>query len=84
MLGGLRMPGPPSPFSPAPAQLPHGMKPKKKYQPEQQMKRANWNKINVKDLEKDSFWVKANEEALESNEIFSGLMENFSTVVVSK
>jgi hypothetical protein len=60
------------------------MKPKKKYNPEQQMKRANWNKINVKNLDKDSFWVKANEESLESKDIFSGLMENFSSAVISK
>ncbi|CAH1777866.1 unnamed protein product, partial [Owenia fusiformis] len=81
---GMRPPGPASPFTPPPAQLPHGMKMKKKYAPENQMKRANWNKINVKNLSEDAFWVKANEEKLEDPDIFKALQENFASKVISK
>jgi len=35
--------------------------------------------INLKNLEKDSFWAKANEERLAKEEIFKGLMANFAT-----
>ena len=35
--------------------------------------------INARQLDKNSFWVKAKEEMLESEDIFSGLIENFST-----
>ena len=35
-------------------------------------------------LDKDSFWVKANEEKLGSEEIFSALEENFASKVISK
>ena len=37
--------------------------------------------INLKNLEKDSFWAKVNEERLAKDDIFRGLMENFATKV---
>lgn len=40
--------------------------------------------INTKTLEKDSFWVQAKEEELESDVLFAGLMEQFSSKVVGK
>jgi hypothetical protein len=40
------------------------------------------NQINVRSLEKDSFWVFANEEKLAKDDIFQGLMENFSAKVI--
>ncbi len=79
----MRMPNPMSPATPV-SQLPHGMKAKKKYQPEMQMKRANWTKINARSLEKSSFWVKANESSLESEDIFEGLMSNFASKAPGK
>ena len=74
----------PSPFTPPGNQLPHGMKPKKKFQPEVQMKRANWTKVHSSKLEADSFWVKANEESLASDAIFGGLTEKFASKAPSK
>jgi len=45
-LGMMRPPGPgSSPFVCPVEQLPSFVKPKKKYQPEMQMKRANWTKV---------------------------------------
>ncbi|ELU08897.1 hypothetical protein CAPTEDRAFT_225699 [Capitella teleta] len=83
-LGMLRMGAPATPGSPAAPQLPHGMKSKKKYNPEMQMKRANWNKINVKNLAKDSFWVNVDETKFENPVIFNGLIENFSSKAPKK
>ncbi|XP_064637760.1 protein diaphanous homolog 2-like isoform X3 [Lineus longissimus] len=95
--GGPRPPGPPpppgmkSPFpgtpgfgSPSPAKLPYGMEPKMSFKTAVPLKRANWNKINVKTLEKDSFWVKVKEQELSSEDILSGLTEQFATKVIKK
>ncbi|GFN88166.1 diaphanous-related formin [Plakobranchus ocellatus] len=75
--------GPPPPpggsFSPFSNQLPFGMKEKKKYSTNTQTKRLNWNKLNPKQLEKDSLWVKLNEADFESPDIFSNLEAMFST-----
>ncbi|KAL3878567.1 hypothetical protein ACJMK2_030904 [Sinanodonta woodiana] len=81
------MPGalsPPSAPSPPVTVLPHGMQPKKKYNINEATKRINWNKVNVRLLEKDSFWVKANEEKFESPDLLSELVNNFSTKTVTK
>jgi len=84
-LGMMRPPGVGgSPFNSPVEQLPNFLKQKKKYHPDTQMKRANWTKINLKNLEKDSFWAKVNEERLAKDDIFRGLMENFATKVPAK
>nr|ALX18034.1 diaphanous-related formin [Lymnaea stagnalis]ALX18035.1 diaphanous-related formin [Lymnaea stagnalis] len=72
-------PPPPGAFSPPSNALPHGMAPKKKYTTTAQTKRLNWNKLNPKQLEKDSIWVNLHEEQFESPDIFSNLEEMFST-----
>lgn len=77
-LGG----GPPPP--PMMVAAPPVCAPKKKYTPDVQMKRVNWNKVNVKDIQKESFWAKANEESLASEDIFDGLKINFAAKVVQK
>jgi len=38
--------------------------------------------INVQNLEKGSFWARINEESLAKDDIFKGLMANFSTKVI--
>ncbi|ODM97180.1 Protein diaphanous 3 [Orchesella cincta] len=70
-------PPPQLPRLPAEA-LPYGMKPKKKWQLEVPMKKANWKTIEPQKLSKTSFWVGVNEEKLASQEILEGLMR-FST-----
>lgn len=64
-------------------QLPHGMQPKKKYQPEIAMKKANWNKVNARALEKDSFWVNVNEDKYGDKDIFTELQEKFASAPLS-
>ncbi|KAM9496057.1 protein diaphanous homolog 1 isoform 2-T2 [Clarias gariepinus] len=65
-------------------QLPFGLKPKKDYKPEVQLKRANWSKIGPEDLSESSFWVKAKEDRFESNELFSRLTLTFSSQTKSE
>ncbi|XP_071500054.1 protein diaphanous homolog 2-like isoform X2 [Diadema antillarum] len=75
MFGGMS-PGGPSPQS----SLPHGMKAKKKYTPQTPMKRANWSKINPRQLNKKSFWVQAKEDRLEKDVV----MEQLALLFASK
>uniref|UniRef100_A0AAX7UHL8 Diaphanous related formin 1 n=1 Tax=Astatotilapia calliptera TaxID=8154 RepID=A0AAX7UHL8_ASTCA len=85
----LGMP-PPPPFAmggwgaPAPPALPFGLKPKKEYKPEVQLKRANWSKIGPEDLSENSFWIKAKEDQFENNELFAKLTLTFSSQTKSK
>ncbi|XP_072040741.1 LOW QUALITY PROTEIN: protein diaphanous homolog 2-like [Amphiura filiformis] len=67
-----------------PNALPHGMNAKKKYKPETQMKRANWSKINAKNLSKNAFWVKAQEEQLEDEEVLAQLANMFASKPAKK
>ncbi|XP_062852841.1 protein diaphanous homolog 1 [Trichomycterus rosablanca] len=74
-------PPPPGGFTwaaPVP-QLPFGLKPKKEYKPEVQLKRANWSKIGPEDLSENSLWVDAKEDRFENNELFSKLSLAFSS-----
>ncbi|KAG7517368.1 diaphanous-like 1 isoform X1 [Solea senegalensis] len=76
---------PPPPFgmggwgAPAPPSLPFGLQPKKDYKPEVQLKRANWSKIEPKDLSESSFWTKVKEERFEKDELFAKLTLSFSS-----
>uniref|UniRef100_A0A8D3DT03 Diaphanous related formin 1 n=1 Tax=Scophthalmus maximus TaxID=52904 RepID=A0A8D3DT03_SCOMX len=80
---------PPPPFgmggwvAPAPPPLPFGLKPKKEYKPEVQMKRANWSKIGPEDLKESSFWTKAKEDTFENNELFAKITLSFSQTKTS-
>nr|ALX18036.1 diaphanous-related formin [Lymnaea stagnalis] len=80
----ISSPRPTGSFSPPPYTLPHGMAPKKKYTTSAQTKRLNWNKLNPKQLEKDSIWVNLHEEQFESAEIFRNLEEMFSIKAPAK
>ncbi|XP_035504912.1 protein diaphanous homolog 1 isoform X1 [Scophthalmus maximus] len=81
---------PPPPFgmggwvAPAPPPLPFGLKPKKEYKPEVQMKRANWSKIGPEDLKESSFWTKAKEDTFENNELFAKITLSFSQTKTTK
>ncbi|XP_037088136.1 protein diaphanous-like isoform X2 [Pollicipes pollicipes] len=72
-------PPPGMPRAPAPPQLPYGLKPKTKWTLGQNLKRANWKKILPNNLKENSFWVKANEEALADDEILEGLKSKFAS-----
>ncbi|KAL8566717.1 hypothetical protein ACOMHN_050365 [Nucella lapillus] len=77
--GAPRPPGFPPPPSLPVNQLPHGIKEKKKYTVKVPTKRLNWNKVNLKQLDKKSVWVKANESEFEDIDIFLNLESLFST-----
>ncbi|XP_077984469.1 protein diaphanous homolog 2-like isoform X2 [Glandiceps talaboti] len=66
--------------SPQTASLPFGMQAKKKYEPETPMKRANWDKIQPKNLDKNSFWTKVKEDVHEDNDLFKTLAMTFTSV----
>ncbi|KAG8272107.1 Protein diaphanous 1 [Homalodisca vitripennis] len=74
MMGGFMVPPPMK----APDVLPHGLKPKKKWDIEG-LKRANWNTIKPQTLSEKSFWVKVQEEKLASPDILDGLAAKFSS-----
>lgn len=76
---GLGPPPPPGGFMPGPPALPHWLKPKRKWEVEGPMKRANWKAIIPQKLSEKSFWVKSNEETLASIDILNGLAANFSS-----
>lgn len=71
------MMGPPAPKMPE--ALPYGLKPKKKWDVDGPMKRANWKAIIPHKMSKDSFWVRVNEDKLASDDILSGLASKFSS-----
>ncbi|GJQ75438.1 dia [Trypoxylus dichotomus] len=64
--------------------LPHGLKPKKKWEISGPLKRANWKTIAPQKFSEKSFWVKVQEETLASNDILTGLAERFSSKPTSK
>ncbi|XP_011337146.1 protein diaphanous isoform X1 [Ooceraea biroi] len=82
-MPGMGPPPPPmagfSPPAPAMQALPHGLKPKKKWEVEGQLKRANWKAILPHKLTEKSFWMKVQEDKLASPEILDGLVQKFSS-----
>ena len=83
MMGGPPPPPPPfggpMPFAPVMNQLPFGMKEKRKYKVDAPLKRINWDKIAVKDLKQNAFWVNADEQKYASEDFVEFLVDNFST-----
>ncbi|XP_012288328.1 protein diaphanous isoform X3 [Orussus abietinus] len=79
MNAGPRPPGPG-----AVQVLPHGLKPKKKWEVEGPLKRANWKAILPHKLSEKSFWVKVQEDRLASPEILNGLAQKFSSKPAGK
>lgn len=78
----FRMPG--APPLPILNTLPSYLKPKKKYDPEGPMKRANWKAIVPQKMSEKAFWVKCQEEKLASEDIFAGLAAKFSSKPIKK
>ncbi|XP_048510372.1 protein diaphanous isoform X3 [Athalia rosae] len=64
--------------------LPHGLQPKKKWETDGPLKRANWKAILPQKLSEKSFWVKVQEDKLASPDILSGLAQKFSSKPASK
>lgn len=55
------------------------MKAKKKFTPDQPMKRVNWTRVEAPQLKEKSIWVRFNEDKLASNDFIQLMVENFST-----
>nr|XP_046478788.1 protein diaphanous isoform X5 [Neodiprion pinetum] len=64
--------------------LPHGLKPKKKWEVDGPLKRANWKAILPQKLSEKSFWVKVQEEKLASPDILTGLAQRFASKPTGK
>uniref|UniRef100_A0A8C0DM28 Diaphanous related formin 3 n=1 Tax=Balaenoptera musculus TaxID=9771 RepID=A0A8C0DM28_BALMU len=80
--GGPVPPPPPLGFlsgrtSPPPPTLPFGLKPKKEFKPETNMRRLNWLKIRPQEMTEDCFWVKANENKYENMDLLCKLENTF-------
>ncbi|CAH0549361.1 unnamed protein product [Brassicogethes aeneus] len=86
---GMGPPPPPFGMVPLPGMvgpgnvLPHGLKPKKKWE-SKGLKRANWKTILPQKLTEKSFWVKAKEEELADPDILDGLAKKFSSKPLPK
>ncbi|XP_036140076.1 protein diaphanous isoform X2 [Monomorium pharaonis] len=83
-LPGMGPPPPPmmgalSPPPPMVQVLPHGLKPKKKWEVDGPLKRANWKAILPHKLTEKSFWTKVQEDRLASPEILDGLAQKFAS-----
>ncbi|XP_074040398.1 diaphanous related formin 1 isoform X3 [Leptinotarsa decemlineata] len=83
MMGGMGPPPPPGMVPlvgmARPDLLPHGLKPKKKWEVKGPLKRANWKMIVPQKMTEKSFWVKAKEEELAEPDILDGLAKKFSS-----
>lgn len=84
----LLLPPPPPPFpktNTKPIQyLPSHLKPKKSFQSNVLMKKLNWTEINPRNITRNSFWAKCQEDKLASQDILAGLAAKFSQKSVSK
>lgn len=82
-MGGPPPPPPPGgfviPTAPRPDVLPYGLKPKKKWETNGPLKRANWKTIVPQKMSEKAFWVKVQEEKLASPDILDGLVQKFSS-----
>lgn len=81
---GMRGPPPPPMLIPMAPVLPHGLKPKKKWEAKNPMKRANWKAIVPQKMSEKSFWVKCQEDKLASDDILNELSLKFSSKPVKK
>ncbi|RVE54425.1 hypothetical protein evm_000910 [Chilo suppressalis] len=88
MMGGPRPPPPPgglmAPRMPQPDILPYGLKPKKKWEVEGPLKRANWKTIIPQKMSEKAFWVKVQEDKFASPDILTGLALKFSSKPMAK
>ncbi|KRF98360.1 uncharacterized protein Dwil_GK14913, isoform B [Drosophila willistoni] len=87
MPGMIRPGGPPPPpmmMGPMVPVLPHGLKPKKKYDVKNPMKRANWKAILPTKMSEKAFWVKCQEDKLAQDDFLQELALKFSSKPVKK
>ena len=79
-MGGPRPPGPPAAVTSAVDVLAKlGMKRKKKWAVEGQIKRTNWKQVPVGKLTEKAFWTGVDEERLASQSLIEDLQNRFSS-----
>ncbi|XP_023337546.1 protein diaphanous isoform X3 [Eurytemora carolleeae] len=86
-FGAPRPPGPPGPPAAPQASdilIKLGMKRKKKWAVEGQIKRTNWKAVPVNKLTENAFWTKVDEERLASQSLIENLQDRFSSKPPSK
>ncbi|XP_045463160.1 protein diaphanous-like [Harmonia axyridis] len=64
--------------------IPHGLKPKKKWNTPVPLKKANWITIPPQKMTEKSFWINVEEEKFANDEILRELDEKFSPVTKLK
>lgn len=84
MPPGMGGPPPPPMLIPMAPVLPHGIKPKKRWEVKNPMKRANWKAIAPQKFSEKSFWVKCQEDKLASDDMLTELALKFSSKPVKK
>lgn len=67
-----------------PQVLPHGLKPKKKWDVDGPMKRANWKAIVPDKMSEKAFWIKCKEHTLAKDDILVGLSSKFASKPIKK
>uniref|UniRef100_UPI00358FAF50 protein diaphanous homolog 2-like isoform X2 n=1 Tax=Myxine glutinosa TaxID=7769 RepID=UPI00358FAF50 len=74
-------PPPPPLFGMPPpmAELPFGLKPKKKYQPGLPTKRINWSKIRPRDMAESCFWTRVEEQKFDNPDLLAKVALCFSS-----
>uniref|UniRef100_A0A0A1XGR0 Protein diaphanous n=1 Tax=Zeugodacus cucurbitae TaxID=28588 RepID=A0A0A1XGR0_ZEUCU len=65
-------------------ELPNGLKPKKKWEVGNPMKRINWKVVSPQKISDKSFWLNCEEDRLASKQLLSELSEKFSSKPVKK
>ncbi|XP_036212605.2 protein diaphanous isoform X2 [Bactrocera oleae] len=65
-------------------ELPNGLKPKKKWEVENPMKRINWKVVSPQIMSDKSFWFTCEEDRLASKQFLSVLSERFSSKPVKR
>ncbi|XP_065358658.1 protein diaphanous [Calliphora vicina] len=83
-MPGMGGPPPPPMLIPMAPVLPHGLKPKKKWEAKNPMKRANWKAIIPQKMSEKSFWVKCQEDKLATDDMLTELSLKFSSKPVKK
>lgn len=86
-MPGMGGPPPPPgmmPMMPRPYVLPHGLKPKKKWDVDGPMKRANWKAIVPDKMSENAFWIKCKEDQLAKDDILVGLSSRFASKPIKK
>lgn len=82
---GMGPPCPPGMIPLAPQNLlPAGVKPKKKWEVKNPMKRANWKAIIPQKMTEKAFWYKCQEDKLASDDLLSELSTRFTSKPVKK